>query len=51
MDYFTDMVGRFAGRIDELVLYWPQSWRDAPGEDAVFEEVAATVMPRLRGAR
>ena len=52
VDHFTDMVGRFAeAGIDELVLYWPQSWRDAPGEDAVFEEVAATVMPRLRGAR
>ncbi len=49
--YFTDMVGRFAEiGIDELVLYWPQTWRDAPGEDAVFDEVAATVMPRLRAA-
>ena len=51
VDYFTDMVGRFAEiGIDEFVLYWPQSWRDAPGEDAVFDEVAATVMPRLRAA-
>ena len=51
VEYFTDMVGRFAEiGIDEFVLYWPQTWRDAPGEDAVFEEVAATVMPRLRAA-
>jgi alkanesulfonate monooxygenase SsuD/methylene tetrahydromethanopterin reductase-like flavin-dependent oxidoreductase (luciferase family) len=51
VEYFTDMVGRFAEiGIDEFVLYWPQSWRDAPGEDAVFQEVAATVMPRLRAA-
>ena len=34
--------------IDEFVLYWPQSWREAPSEDAVFEEVATTVIPRLR---
>ena len=51
VEYFTDMVGRFAEiGIDEFVLYWPQSWRDAPGEDAVFDEVAATVLPRLRAA-
>ena len=51
VEYFTDMVGRFAEvGIDEFVLYWPQSWRDQPAEDAVFEEVAATVIPRLRAA-
>lgn len=43
------MVGRFSGiGIDEFVLYWPQTWKDAPGEEAVFEEVTATVMHRLR---
>jgi alkanesulfonate monooxygenase SsuD/methylene tetrahydromethanopterin reductase-like flavin-dependent oxidoreductase (luciferase family) len=47
--YFNDMVGRFAEiGIDEFVLYWPQAWRERPGEDAVFEEVAATVIPQLR---
>jgi hypothetical protein len=51
VDYFTDMVGRFGEiGIDELVLYWPRNWRDAPGEDAVFEEITSTVMPRLRDA-
>jgi alkanesulfonate monooxygenase SsuD/methylene tetrahydromethanopterin reductase-like flavin-dependent oxidoreductase (luciferase family) len=51
VDYFADMVGRFAEiGIDEFVLYWPQSWRAAAGEDAVFEEVATTVMPGLRAA-
>ena len=43
------MVGRFREiGIDEFVLYWPQTWRTAPGEDAVFEEVTASVMPQLR---
>ena len=52
VEYFTDMVGRFTEiGIDEFVLYWPQTWRDAPGEDAVFEEVATTVMPQLRASR
>jgi alkanesulfonate monooxygenase SsuD/methylene tetrahydromethanopterin reductase-like flavin-dependent oxidoreductase (luciferase family) len=47
--YFNDMVGRFAEiGIDEFVLYWPQAWRERPGEDAVFEEVAAAVIPQLR---
>jgi alkanesulfonate monooxygenase SsuD/methylene tetrahydromethanopterin reductase-like flavin-dependent oxidoreductase (luciferase family) len=49
VEYFRDMVGRFRGiGIDEFVLYWPQTWRDAPGERAVFEEVAMTVLPQLR---
>jgi len=43
-------VGRFrAIGIDEFVLYWPQTWAAAPREEAVFEEVTATVIPRLRG--
>jgi hypothetical protein len=46
------MVGRFGEiGIDEFVLYWPQTWQAAPEEDAVFEEVINTVMPRLRQAR
>jgi alkanesulfonate monooxygenase SsuD/methylene tetrahydromethanopterin reductase-like flavin-dependent oxidoreductase (luciferase family) len=50
--YFEDMVGRFGEiGIDEFVLYWPQTWQAAPEEDAVFEEVINTVMPRLRQAR
>jgi hypothetical protein len=45
------MVGRFSEiGIDEFVLYWPQTWGPAPGEEAVFEEVTATVMPQLRAA-
>ncbi len=49
VEYFRDMVGRFGEiGIDEFVLYWPQTWRDAPGEEAVFEEVATTVMPKMR---
>ena len=49
MEYFQDMVGRFREiGIDEFVLYWPQSWGAAPREEAVFQEVTATVMPRLR---
>ena len=52
VEYFHDMVGRFAEiGIDEFVLYWPQTWREAPGEDAVFEEVTTTLIPRLRAAR
>jgi alkanesulfonate monooxygenase SsuD/methylene tetrahydromethanopterin reductase-like flavin-dependent oxidoreductase (luciferase family) len=48
-EYFTDMVGRFTENgIDEFVLYWPQAWRHDPREDAVFEEIATSVMPRLR---
>ena len=50
-EYFQDMVGRFREiGIDEFVLYWPQTWAAAPREDAVFEEVTATVMPRLRAS-
>jgi alkanesulfonate monooxygenase SsuD/methylene tetrahydromethanopterin reductase-like flavin-dependent oxidoreductase (luciferase family) len=49
VDYFTDMVGRFADiGIDEFVLYWPQAWRERPGEDTVFDKVAAAVIPQLR---
>jgi alkanesulfonate monooxygenase SsuD/methylene tetrahydromethanopterin reductase-like flavin-dependent oxidoreductase (luciferase family) len=49
--YFEDMVGRFCEiGIDEFVLYWPQNWEPAPSEDAVFEEVTSTVIPRLRSA-
>ncbi|HTR92240.1 MAG TPA: LLM class flavin-dependent oxidoreductase [Trebonia sp.] len=49
VEYFQDMVGRFREiGIDEFVLYWPQTWGPAPREDAVFEEVTAVVMPRLR---
>jgi hypothetical protein len=32
-------------------IYSPQSWRQDPGEDAVFEEVAATLIPQLRASR
>ena len=50
-EYFRDMVGRFAEiGIDEFVLYWPQSWREAPSEDAVFEEVTARLIPELRAS-
>ncbi len=49
VEYFQDMVGRFREiGIDEFVLYWPQSWRGAPHEDAVFDEVTTTVIPALR---
>lgn len=49
VEYFQDMVGRFREiGIDEFVLYWPQSWRAAPHEDAVFDEVTTTVLPTLR---
>lgn len=52
VEYFRDMVGRFGEiGIDEFVLYWPQNWREAPGEDAVFEEVTTTLIPRLRASR
>jgi len=48
VEYFRDMVGRYREiGIDEFVLYWPQSWRERPGEDAVFEEVARE-LPALR---
>ncbi|HYK28171.1 MAG TPA: LLM class flavin-dependent oxidoreductase [Streptosporangiaceae bacterium] len=49
VEYFRDLVGRFSDvGIDEFVLYWPQTWGEAPREQAVFEEVTATVMPQLR---
>jgi alkanesulfonate monooxygenase SsuD/methylene tetrahydromethanopterin reductase-like flavin-dependent oxidoreductase (luciferase family) len=52
VEYFRDMVGRYGEiGIDEFVLYWPRKWRDAPHEDAVFEEVAREVMPALRSGR
>ncbi|MGH9249477.1 MAG: LLM class flavin-dependent oxidoreductase [Acidimicrobiales bacterium] len=48
-EYFTDMVGRFRQiGIDEFVLYWPQTWRDRPSEQTVFDEVTHTVMPAMR---
>ena len=48
-DYFTDMVGRLAGiGVDEFVLYWPQTWRSAPHEEAVFDEVTGNVIPAMR---
>jgi alkanesulfonate monooxygenase SsuD/methylene tetrahydromethanopterin reductase-like flavin-dependent oxidoreductase (luciferase family) len=50
LEYFRDMVGRYHGiGIDEFVLYWPQTWRDMPREEAVFEE-AARQLPVLRVA-
>jgi alkanesulfonate monooxygenase SsuD/methylene tetrahydromethanopterin reductase-like flavin-dependent oxidoreductase (luciferase family) len=49
-DYFGDMVGRYRDvGIDEFVLYWPRNWRDAPYEDAVFEEVCGDDLAGLRG--
>lgn len=50
VEYFHDLVGRY-GRIgiDEFVLYWPGTWRDAPHEERVFEQVCAEVLPALRG--
>jgi len=51
VEYFRDLVGRFSDvGIDEFVLYWPQTWGLATREQAVFEEVTATVMPQLRAA-
>jgi hypothetical protein len=48
-DYFTDMVGRLTDvGVDEFVLYWPQTWRNAPHEEAVFDEVTESVIPKLR---
>lgn len=49
-DYFRDMVGRYGeAGIDEFVLYWPRSWRDASYEDAVFEQVCGDHLADLRG--
>jgi alkanesulfonate monooxygenase SsuD/methylene tetrahydromethanopterin reductase-like flavin-dependent oxidoreductase (luciferase family) len=47
--YFTDMVGRLreAGA-DEFVLYWPQTWREQPREETVFEDVTHTAIPAMR---
>jgi alkanesulfonate monooxygenase SsuD/methylene tetrahydromethanopterin reductase-like flavin-dependent oxidoreductase (luciferase family) len=46
--YFRDFVGRYrAIGIDEFVLYWPQTWREAAYEDAVFETVCTEVLPEL----
>ena len=43
------MVGRFGDvGIDEFVLYWPQTWNEAPHEDGVFEAIASDVLPGLR---
>jgi hypothetical protein len=43
------MVGRYNEvGIDEFVVYWPQTWRDASREEAVFVEVARE-LPALRG--
>jgi len=51
VEYFRDMVGRFCEiGIDEFVLYWPQTWRDVPKEQTVFEEVGSTVMAQMRAA-
>jgi alkanesulfonate monooxygenase SsuD/methylene tetrahydromethanopterin reductase-like flavin-dependent oxidoreductase (luciferase family) len=51
VDYFEDMVGRLAGiGIDDLVLYWPERWRNKPSELAVMERVTADVIPRVRSA-
>ncbi len=50
-DYFLDMVGRLrAIGMDEFVLYLPEAWRAKPAEWDVFELVATTLMPVLRGA-
>ena len=49
-EYFHEMVGRYNEiGIDEFVVYWPQTWRQAPRETAVFEEVARD-LPELRGS-
>jgi hypothetical protein len=48
INYFSDMVGRYGGvGVNEFVLYWPQTWRVAPHEDAVFERVCGE-LPALR---
>ena len=52
VEYFRDMVGRFAEiGVDEFVLYWPRTWREAPGEDTVFEEATTTLIPALRASQ
>jgi alkanesulfonate monooxygenase SsuD/methylene tetrahydromethanopterin reductase-like flavin-dependent oxidoreductase (luciferase family) len=48
VEYFRDFVGRYrAIGIDEFVLYWPQTWREAAHEDAGFEAVCTEVLPEL----
>jgi alkanesulfonate monooxygenase SsuD/methylene tetrahydromethanopterin reductase-like flavin-dependent oxidoreductase (luciferase family) len=48
VEYFRDFVGRYrAIGIDEFVLYWPQTWREAPHEEGVFETLC-TLIPQLR---
>jgi alkanesulfonate monooxygenase SsuD/methylene tetrahydromethanopterin reductase-like flavin-dependent oxidoreductase (luciferase family) len=50
VNYFTDMVGRLRGAgVDEIVLYWPETWREQPSEASVFEEVTHVVIPAIRG--
>jgi alkanesulfonate monooxygenase SsuD/methylene tetrahydromethanopterin reductase-like flavin-dependent oxidoreductase (luciferase family) len=52
VEYFRDMVGRFrAIGIDEFVLYWPQTWREAPHEHQIFDEIALSVMPEMRASQ
>ena len=52
VEYFRDMVGRFGEiGIDEFVLYWPTTWREAPDEVAVFELITTTVIPQLRASQ
>jgi alkanesulfonate monooxygenase SsuD/methylene tetrahydromethanopterin reductase-like flavin-dependent oxidoreductase (luciferase family) len=47
--YFAEMIERYNSiGIDEFVLYWPQTWRVNPREDAVFEQAATQLMPSLR---
>lgn len=49
VESFRDLVGRYGeAGIDEFVLYFPQNWREAPHEDAVFEQVTREVIPQLR---
>ena len=49
VEYFRDFVARYrAVGIDEFVLYWPRTWRDAPREDGVFETVCSEVIPQMR---
>jgi alkanesulfonate monooxygenase SsuD/methylene tetrahydromethanopterin reductase-like flavin-dependent oxidoreductase (luciferase family) len=51
VDYFTDMVGRLSGiGIDELVLYWPETWRRHAREREVFDDVTSTAMPAMQRA-
>jgi alkanesulfonate monooxygenase SsuD/methylene tetrahydromethanopterin reductase-like flavin-dependent oxidoreductase (luciferase family) len=49
VEYFRDFVARYrAIGIDEFVLYWPQTWREAPHEDLVFETLCTEVIPKMR---